>query len=86
MATFNHKLAKKDTHKHTEPYLCAACGRYAVDKAVSYEELKTKPGVFNETDRTYWCGSHRKPGTITHQDGTVDPSDFEPISDMDDYT
>lgn len=84
MTVFTHKPQK---HKSGRTYMCEAdCGRYAVDKAVDYEEMKTKPQHFREVDRHYWCGSHRKAGTITHSDGTVDPSDFESISDTDDYS
>lgn len=88
MSRFRHAYPKQDKNKSTEPYKCEApgCGRYAVDKAVSYRQLKTKPDEFRETERHYWCGSHRTPGVIEHQDGTTDPSDYESISDTDDYT
>lgn len=81
---FKHKLRKKDMAPHSQPYPCAAgCGRPAVDKAVDYKEMGS--GNFVETGRKYWCGSHRTPGTLTLKNGNSDPSDFEPISDMDDY-
>lgn len=86
MAKFVHRPKKADVSPRSEPHVCAHknCDEYAVDKAVDYHEQN--PGEFVEVARKYWCGKHRKPGTITDLKGNVDPSDFESVSDTDDYT